>query len=186
MSDVGFRVQDLGFRVWSYMFWNEISSAGRPPGRHCKTQKTLEKRSESQHLRAAPPSWPYNYIMYISLSAPSPSFSLYFSPANSTLSATSLPLSLSLPLHSWKFNLSFLVWDDAVFQWETRGTALVLGSFVLKRRLRHGETAQGGSSLGMSANGMGCRCCYVAVNWTGCVWQPAAWRSSLFASFSAI
>ena len=61
MSDVGFRVQDLGFRVWSFMFWKEISSAGRPPGRHCKTQKTLEKRSESQHLRAAPPSWPYNY-----------------------------------------------------------------------------------------------------------------------------
>ena len=62
MSDVGFRVQDFGFRVWSFMFWKEISSAGRPPGRHCKTQKTLAKRSESQHLRAAPPSWPYNYI----------------------------------------------------------------------------------------------------------------------------
>ena len=42
MSDVGLRVQDLGFRVWSFMFRKEISSAGRPPGRHCKTQKALE------------------------------------------------------------------------------------------------------------------------------------------------
>ena len=62
MSDVGFRVQDLGFRVWSFVFWKEILSAGRPPGRHCKTQKTLEKRSESQHLWAAPSSWPHIYI----------------------------------------------------------------------------------------------------------------------------
>ena len=60
MSDVG--VQDLGFRVWSFMFWKEMSSAGRPPGWHCKTQKTLEKNAVNHNISGQHPRPGRNYI----------------------------------------------------------------------------------------------------------------------------
>ena len=54
MSDVGFRVQDLGFRIWSFMFWKEISSASRPPGRHCNRKhwkNAVNHNISGQHPR---------------------------------------------------------------------------------------------------------------------------------------
>ena len=56
MSDLGFRVLDLGLGFMVLCVWKQIPSAIRPFRRYPKMHKTLALRSQNALPLAAPPS----------------------------------------------------------------------------------------------------------------------------------